>query len=241
MSGTVLLLLGLTLCLAFTVEAALGFGATLLAVALGALLLPLEAWLPVVVALNLPLSAWVLSRDARALSWALLGRALPLMALGFPAGFALLALAPAGAATRLLGAVIVGLAGLSLVRGAAPPPLGRARGAALLVAGGAVHGLCGCGGPLAVYVTSRELPDPRAFRVTLAALWLVLNLALLGGLALRGALGGEVLAPCLPLALPAALGIALGDWAHRRIPPAPFRRLVLGLLLGAGGLLLARG
>lgn len=236
-----LLLLGLTLCLAFTVEAALGFGATLLALALGALLLPLEAWLPVVVALNLPLSGWVLGRDARALSWPLLGRALPLMALGFPAGFALLALAPVGAATRLLGAVIVGLAALSLARGAAPPRLGRARGAALLVAGGAVHGLCGCGGPLAVYVTSRELPDPRAFRVTLAALWLVLNLALLGGLALRGALDGGALAPCLPLAPPAALGIALGDWAHRRIPPAPFRRLVLGLLLGAGGLLLVRG
>lgn len=241
MSWPLLLSLGASLCLAFTVEAALGFGATLIAVALGALLLPLEAWLPVVVVLNLPLSGWVLARDARALSWRLLARALPLMGLGLPLGFAVLALAPPALVPRVLGLVIVVLAGLELWRGAQARPLPRARGAALLVAGGAVHGLCGCGGPLAVYVTSRELEDKRAFRATLAGLWLVLNLALLGGLALRGGLSGGTLAPCLPLALPAALGIGLGDWAHGHIPAAPFRRLVLGLLLGAGALLLGGG
>lgn len=233
-----LLGLGGALLLAFAVETALGFGATLLAVAVGALLCPLESWLPVVVVLNLPLSVWVLGRDAGALSWPLLRRALPLMALGLPAGMALVALAPPSVVPRLLGGVIVLLAGVQLLR-ATPRPLPAAWGAALLVAGGAVHGLCGCGGPLAVYVTSRELPDKRAFRATLALLWLVLNLALLGGLWLRGALPLEALAPCLPLAPAAALGIALGEWAHRRIPPAPFRRLVLGVLAGTGILLLS--
>lgn len=204
----------------------------------GALLCPLDTWLPVVVVLNLPLSAWVLARDGKEISWGLLRRALPLMALGLPAGFALLTLAPPALVPRLLGAVVVLLAALELLRGAEPRALPRVRAAALLIAGGAVHGMSGCGGPLAVYVTSRELEDKRAFRATLAALWVVLNVALLGGLALRGALPASTLAPCLPLAIPAALGIALGEWAHRRIPQAPFRRLVLALLTGVGALLL---
>ncbi len=38
-----------------------GFGFNVVAVTLGAWLLPIKTWLPIVVALNLPMSAWVAS------------------------------------------------------------------------------------------------------------------------------------------------------------------------------------
>lgn len=66
-----------------------GFGFNVVAVTLGALLLPIKIWLPVVVALNLPMSAWVAWRNRDAIDWTLLLRQiLPVMAVGFAVGVA---------------------------------------------------------------------------------------------------------------------------------------------------------
>ena len=51
--------------------------------------LPFKIWLPVVVALNLPMSAWVAWRNRDAIDWTLLLRQiLPVMAVGFAVGVA---------------------------------------------------------------------------------------------------------------------------------------------------------
>ena len=58
-----------------------GFGFNVVAVTLGALFLPIKAWLPIVVALNLPMSAWVAARNRADIDWdLLLRRILPVMA-----------------------------------------------------------------------------------------------------------------------------------------------------------------
>ena len=88
---------------------------------------------------------------------------------------------------------------------------------------------------LAVFVSSRALPEKSAFRATLAALWVVLNLLLLPRLWLDGSL--DVAVSFLLLA-PLGVGALAGNWIHHRLDEARFRRVVAVLLLGAGSTLL---
>ena len=225
------------IALAFAVEAALGFGATLLAVSLGTLVLPLDDWLPTVILLNLPLSCFVLIRDRHAIHTPLLRRVLPLMALGLPLGTLLLQFTPAHLVPPALGLVVLAFLAQDLLRQAGPAPLSQPRASALLLLGGIVHGLCGSGGPLAVYVADRHLPDPRAFRATLATVWVILNGALL--ISLHRTTPPNLHLP-LSLLPPTILGCALGDLLHQHLPPAWLRRGVRALLLSVGLLLTLR-
>ena len=257
------------LLLAFFVESALGFGATLIAVSLGALVVPIERLLPLVVGLNLFMSSYVVARSWTVLDRRLLLRQLvPVMGLGMPVGMLLFhALAP-NTLLVVFGAFVAVLAALELARAARAPapatspapalalvgatdvagsvagpvaaPVAKLSGpqrGALLVTGGVFHGMFATGGPMAVYVASRELPDKRAFRGTLAALWLILNLALFASYVASGALTGTLAHAgfgALLLLAPLVLGTLLGDWAHGRIPVGPFRMLVHTLLLVMG-------
>ena len=74
-----------------------GFGFNVVAVTLGSLFLPLEFWLPVVIALNIPMTAWIAWQERAQINWPLvLQRILPLMI----AGGVLAAAAGASAAAR---------------------------------------------------------------------------------------------------------------------------------------------
>lgn len=244
--GEVTLLFGLVVFGAFTVEAALGFGATVVAVSLGAFLLPIDEILYAFVPLNLALSSFFVLRDRREVDLRfLLSRVLPFMALGLPLGFFGLAAIDERTARMALGAFVAWLAAVELWRArrrseAPLPALSTPRRALALSAAGVVHGAFATGGPLVVYVVSRTLSDKGAFRATLSALWLQLNVVLLMGFASRGALdaesGGRSLA-WLPFLLG---GLLAGDALHRRFSAEVFRRLVFTVLFVAGTLLIAR-
>lgn len=241
-----LLPLALVVCAAFAVESALGFGATVITVSVGARLMPVRALLPAFVPLNLALSLWLAARNRRDVDLALLGRrVLPLMLLGMPLGMLLVRRLSESTTRHLLGALVVALSVTQLARlvraggdePAAPPgPLG----AALLTAAGVVHGMFGSGGPLAVYVVGRALPEKGRFRATLSALWLALNAVLVAGYAVDGALTGESLRATATLAPALGLGLAAGEWLHGRVPERAFRVGVYAVLLAVGAALLAR-
>ena len=241
-----LLPLALVVCAAFAVESALGFGATVITVSLGARLMPVASLLPAFVPLNLALSLYLAARHRGAIDRGLLGRrVLPLMLLGMPAGMLLIRRLSEAAARRVLGALVVSLALAQLARlaradgdePAAPP--GPA-GAALLAAAGAVHGMFGAGGPLAVYVVGRALADKARFRATLSALWLALNAVLVAGYAADGAINRASLGVTAALAPALGLGLAAGEWLHGRVPERAFRVGVYAVLLAVGAALLAR-
>ena len=102
-----------------------GFGFNVVAVTLGSLLLPLETWLPVVITLNIPMTAWIAARNHRHIDWALvLRRVLPLMLLGGAAGLALVFALTGDGLKRLFGALVVVIAArelFKLLRGTPPP------------------------------------------------------------------------------------------------------------------------
>ena len=246
MTATATALLALIVLCAFVSEAALGFGATVITVTLGAHLVPLDVILPAFVPLNLCLSAWLVVRGRRAIDRPLLvRRILPLVAVGLVFGLALFRWQSALAlqlafALFVVTIAAVELARFALARGRAADPLPWAAGVALLVAGGFVHGLFASGGPMIVAFAGREVQDKTAFRSTLAALWLILNGALVANYAGVGLFSRATAALSATLAPSLLAGLALGGWAHDKLNERSFRFLVYLLLLFAGATLALR-
>jgi hypothetical protein len=226
----------------FTLEAAVGFGATLVSMTLCAFFVSPADVLPALVPLNLALSLWVLQRDrAHVAGRVLLRRVLPWMGLGLPLGLVVgsrLATTDTQAPTLALGAMVVVIAARGLWRPLRASSTERGRGRALLVLAGVVHGALGTSGPLVVGALAGALPDKAAFRATLAALWALLNVALCGALVWQG----RFPAPSLfgAVAAGALLGAATGSVLHAALPGARFVRVVWAALLLAGCLLLLR-
>ncbi len=243
MSAAVVAALGAIAFAAFATEAALGFAGTVLAVSLGAQLVPLDVLLPAFVPINLALSLAVGLRDRRRIAWRHLALELaPPVAVGAAVGLALFRL-PARLHLQLVfGLFVVALAALELWRlhGGQEAAPSRWRGRALLVLGGLAHGLFGAGGPMIVYVLRRRLPDKAAFRATLAVVWLSLNALLIANYAAMDLYGGALAPAMAVMAAAVAPAFLAGDWLHRRIDPERFHRIVVVLLLGAGAVLAIR-
>jgi uncharacterized membrane protein YfcA len=225
--------------LAFTVEATAGFGATMIAVALGVHLLPLGTLLPTFVPLGLLLSSWLVFRGRHFVDRRLLlTRILPRMGLGLLVGLAIFENASHDVLRRVFGAFVVVLAALELRRLArarqdepAVPP--RAASPALFGAG-VIHGMFSTGGPLLVWALGRSLTGKRAFRATLACVWLVLGSTLTLSYALNDRLDAHTLRATAALVPVLGVAVGVGEWAHHRLDEDRFRWVVYLLLLVAG-------
>lgn len=232
---------------AFTVETALGFGATLISVALGSLILPIEELLPALVPLNLALSTYLTVKYRHEIDWRfLLRRLLPLMVIGMPLGILAFRHADSSLLRRMFGAFLVVVSIVELVRmraakDAAPAPISRPVEFAMLIAGGMVHGAFATGGPMAVYVVGRTIADKGRYRATLCTLWALLNTFLVLTYLRLGDLGARSASLTALLVPSCAIGLVLGEIAHRRVPAATFRALVFVGLALVGATLGVRG
>ena len=230
--------------LAFLLEAILGFGSTVIVVTVGAQFLPLDVLLPTYVPVNMLLSGYLVVRYRDQVDGALLvRRILPFMGLGLVAGLCVPGTVPRPILLGGFGVFVMALAlpeVWALVRpstGVSPtarPPLSRGAAAAVLGAGGFIHGLFGSGGPMVVYFTGRERLDKAAFRATLSALWLVLNAVLVGSFVSRGLLDESTLLRSAGLLPALLLGAVIGEVLHARVDVKVFRALVYTLLFAAG-------
>ncbi|OIP35086.1 MAG: hypothetical protein AUK47_17295 [Deltaproteobacteria bacterium CG2_30_63_29] len=239
-----LLLLALVVFLAFVIESTLGFGATVVTVTLGVSLAPLDQLLPAFVPVNILLSSALVWRNRQHVDRTmLLCRILPAMVCGVPFGMLWFQYGDDRWVLLGFGLFVVGLSTLELLRIFRPrsehvAPLGPLTRFGMLFAGGVIHGAYATGGPLAVYVAGRDLPDKSVFRATLSSLWLVLNLLLIAGYLFSGDLTRDTATLSLVLLVPLVLGLGAGDWLHHRANARTFRIAVF-VLLGAAGLILA--
>lgn len=231
--------------LAFTIESALGFGATLVTVTLGVLVAPVDVILPAFMPVNVALSARLVFWHRPHVRWdLLLRRILPLMALGMPVGIFAFAELDTAILVKVFGGFVLALAIVELFirkqEAAAQTRFGGPVANVLLVLGGIVHGAFGTGGPMVVYVVGRTLTDKAQFRATLSALWLLLNIVLLVTHIAAGRWTSNT--PLLTLAFVPALilGLVVGQRLHDEIPAARFRRVVFAGLALAGLVLLLR-
>ncbi|MGX5219112.1 sulfite exporter TauE/SafE family protein [Pseudomonas segetis] len=233
--------LGIFILLAYTLEAVTGFGSIVIALSLGALLLPIELLLPILVPLNICMTGYLSWRYRKLIDLKLLlGMILPGMAVGTIIGYALLPVIDAQLAKRALGVLILVFAGRELLRLRTSSvsharPLWQNR--MITVAAGISHGLFASGGPLLVHALAGNTLDKSRFRATLVCVWFSLNSLLTLAFMLDGRLYPTLpqVAFYAPLLL---IGVWLGERLHRHVNEQYFRIAIYSLLLVTGCLLL---
>ncbi|MBL8058462.1 MAG: sulfite exporter TauE/SafE family protein [Anaerolineales bacterium] len=224
--------------LAVLTQSLAGFGSAMVAMSLLAGPLGLPVASPLVALTAVVLEIAVLARHRQALNLAAVWRLMLGTLAAVPVGVLAVRLVPEAGLLALLGGLLSAYAGYGLL-GRRPPEL---RHPAWGFLAGALAGLLGgaynVGGPPAiVYGDCRRWP-PAEFKSNLQSLFLVNDLLVLALHALAGNLNAAVWAQFWP-ALPAlGLALAAGFALERRVPPAAFRRLALGLLLVLGARLL---
>lgn len=235
--------LGGFILLAYTLEAITGFGSVVVALSLGALLMPIDVLLPILVPLNIAMTGYLVGRHWRLIDSALLLRTvLPGMLIGMGIGYLLLPHLDPLPLKRGLGVLILWFAGRELWRlRASAPERGSTPNWVVRLATGAAgicHGLFASGGPLLVYALATRPLDKARLRATLVCVWFTLN----GLLTLAFLLDGR-LRPALPQVLAYAplllLGVWLGERLHQRFDERHFRLAIHCLLLVSGTLLLS--
>lgn len=232
--------IGAFIFFAFTLEAITGFGSTVIALSLGALLVPIDSLVPVLVPLGLVLSGTMAWRYRQLIDGHLLLRTvLPGMLLGTLAGYGLNPFLNAALMKQIFGLIIIWFAASELWRSrkntpSRPKPIWAVR--ILIALAGVSHGLFASGGPLLVYSLAGLPLDKSRFRATLATVWFALNLLLSGIYFLDGRLLPALprVASYLPLLL---AGLWLGEKLHHRVDEQQFRKAIFCLLLVTGSLL----
>ena len=239
---TQIFLLVLVLVFAHMVETMLGFGATLLAMALGIFIFPLNTLLPVLVILGFLQSCWMVWRWHSYLKWrVLLINILPAVAAGMAIGiYYRTQVASYRQLLILLGVFIMAVSVLEIIliyrtrfaAGSLPWYLGWP----ILIVGGIFHGLYASGAPLIVYYASRELKEPADFKATMSTLWLILNLVLMLNLYSAGLINVNTITTT-GIVLPGLIvGIFLGSTLKFRA--VVFKVLLYAMLFVSGLLLL---
>lgn len=235
--------LGLFILLSYTIEAITGFGSIVIALSLGAMLLPIQDMLPVLVPLNVLMSSYLTMRHRQHIHWPLLLQViLPLMLAGTLAGYALAPWLGFSSLKALFGLLVVWFAGRGLIQAngvevAVPHSMTTSR--VLNFGAGITHGLFASGGPLLVYALAGIHLDKSQTRATMIAVWLTLNLTLSGLYLFDGSLIGSLnrLVWYLPLLV---VGVLAGEFLHHRLNEGRFRQAIYIVLLVTGLLLIVR-
>jgi uncharacterized membrane protein YfcA len=236
-----LFLLGCILVLAHTAETILGFGSTLIALALSVHLLPLETLVPMLVIFGLLQSIWLVSRWFRYIEWRILIlQILPLAIAGMVIGILSREIADEDILKMVLGAfiIVVSLAELAIlfIKRAPGGQLRWYYRIPLLMGGGIFHGLFATGGPPIVYYASRQFQVQENFRATLSMLWLILNVGLIIGFLVGGQLNLDRLEMAAMVFPGLIIGIIIGSLI--RVKEFWFKALTYILLLLSGLFLL---
>jgi len=229
---------GLSVFVAFGIEAMTGFGSIVLALSLSALVFDVTQLVPIMVPLNIMMTGPLVYRHRRHVDLeALLRGILPWMALGTALGLALAPRLGSSLAELAFAVLIIWVAWRALWV-ATTPALSRSAQRGIVTGAGVTHGLFASGGPLLVYALARTGMDKARFRATLLCVWFSLNAAMTVWFLVNGALQPHAttlaaLAPCV------LLGAWLGNRLHTRIEERCFKPVVYGVLLVVGVVLAA--
>lgn len=226
--------------LAYTLEAITGFGSIVIALSLSAQLVSIDTVLPVLVALSVCMSSYMVWQHRRNIDRPLLIRTiLPGMVLGTLLGYAIKPYLDEVLLKRIFGVLILWFASRELWKMrhvGAPRVRSHWLTNLLTAAAGICHGLFASGGPLLVYSLAGTPLNKARFRATLMSVWLILN----GLLSLAFLLDGRLLAalPKVAAYVPLlVLGVWVGEQLHHKVSERHFRIAIYCLLLLTGFLL----
>jgi uncharacterized membrane protein YfcA len=234
-TGAEAVLAALIFAVGAAVQAAVGFGANLIAAPLLVLLSDRFVPGPVTVAsgvLNL-LVTWrsPAGHVDPTVTTAILGQVAGAVVAGV-----LLSMMPSDALEILFAVLVLAAVALSL-RGRRLPPTARNLAGAG-VTSGFMGTISGIGGP-PIALAYLGL-DARALRATLARYFLVGNLVAIPTLMVVGRLGADELAPCVALLPGVVVGFLASGWLARHLDRTTARPVVLGLSTAAAAAVLIR-
>lgn len=236
-------LLSFFILISFTTEALTGFGSIIIAVALGANFYPIPEILPLVVPLNLLLSAYFVVRYFKLINGsALLKMIFPIMGFGTLLGYYLIQFIEGETLKFIFGASVVFFA----IREIYKYFNNKERSRQMLwqfqsfwiFAGGVIHGIYGSGGPMLVYALSGNSLNKGVFRATLSAIWFAMNLLLTMMYIYSRQINNHNFGKLMIIFPIVLIGIVLGELLHHRINEEKFKLVVYFLLLLSGCLLL---
>lgn len=241
------ILLALIFLASNVVEAITGFGATIIAVTLGANFYPIEYLVPVLVPVNIVLSSYIVVRYYSAVDREVFFRVmLPLAGIGLVVGSMIFNFAESRSLKLAYGIFVFSFSIYELARilrtkeDIRLPELSMFKSALWLISGGIIQGIYASGGPLVVYYARRKLRNKLTFRSTMSSLWLVLNIYLFINHVATEKATVETLMTSAKLIPSIVIGIAVGEVIHHRIRERTFKIFVFALLIVAGASLLLR-
>lgn len=238
---TTLLAAAAIVTLGYVVYGLTGFGSSIVAVPLLALLFPLRFAVPMMLVFDLLTGLLLGLKNRRALSRTELLRLLPIVAVGMLGGVTLLVHVAERWLLIGLGGFVVVYALWSLLSHATPAPISSRWAVPAGLIGGAFTALYGTGGPVYTIYLARRLVDKVELRATIGVLifctaWIRLVLFTGSGFYAQPGL--------LPLAfalLPCAVvGYLLGSRLHARLSTVRAVQAVWALLIVGGASLLLR-
>lgn len=237
------ILLGAFILLSYTIEAITGFGSIVIALSLGALLMPINELLPILVPLNIFMSGFLVIKHRNHIQWRLLLLIIgPLMITGTLMGNWLRPTLGNQQLAALFAVVIIAFGARELyksLRQVIERRHPRWLNQALIAGAGLTHGLFASGGPLLVFSLVGSTLNKSQMRATLLAVWFTLNTLLTLTFLWQGTLTQTL--PTIAMYLPLlAVGIWMGEKLHHTVSELVFKRIIYGLLIATGSLLLIR-
>ena len=234
----ILLLFGVIVLITHFLDGITGFGSAVLALPFCTMLVGIKTAVPVLTALAIVLSAYVVIIDHKNVVWREYLKILGLVILGLPFGILLFSKLPERGLKLLLGIfmLIVATRGIyvSFRKTKKNAKIPGFLLNILLIVGGVIHGAFASGGPFVVIYATQNLPEKSNFRATLCMLWITLNSVILVQKFMAGAITFAVTQTFL-VALPfLAAGMILGNYAHKRLKSDMFAKLIYIVLFVSG-------
>ena len=218
-----------------------GFGSTLVALPILALVFDLKLAVPVCTTLALTLNLVMVARLRGHIRFGPLSLLILSSLPGMPLGAYALRAVSGDWLKTVLALAIFGFVGSEWSRVRSASPAGRGWGVAAGLLAGLTGGAIGINGPPVVAWVSRLGLDRHAMRATLVAYFLLAGCGVVGSQYLAGLVTGPVLVRAA-YALPAlGLGIAAGVGLCGRISETAFRRVVLFVLAATARSLFVSG
>lgn len=213
-----------------------GFGFALICVPLLLQIYPPQTVVAISILLSL-LTGWIILPGVwRQIRVATVAALIPWAILGVFAGVALLRILDVAQIKLVASLVVAGFA-LSMLRGWSPP--GADSPLATVVAGaasGTLNALTGVAGPPVVMLFVARNLDTHAFRTSIVAYFVLIDVAALAILVRVGEIGWTETRSALVLLPAAIVGTFVGRHLVSRVPVETFRRLVLIMVMSTGAL-----
>ena len=226
---------------AYVIFGLTGFGSTVIAMPLLALILPLKFAVSTMMLLDLVATVLVGSQMRKGIRFDEVAWLIPFILAGMVSGLTLLINVAERPLLLGLGVFVLVYAAYGLIRRGVPVALARSWSVPFGLAGGALSALFGTGGVVfALYFTGR-IRDKNELRATNASMIMFSALVRVVLFAATGLLLQDGLLTCAAMLVPPMLGgFFLGNRLHARIPAASVVRAIYTVLVVAGVSLLVR-